>query len=158
MAGGSTPVSSSLSEVMSTARTPWFADGCSTSGLVAAPLDPSSSNQAGKPCAPPPSEIGSLVSILSASTTGGGGTTRVTSNLASAITMGIIAITPTVATAVLVTGRGDVTPVGKVAPPPTYFPHRSSQPTIGWVSTLLAQEVGRFLVPPAPWRCQISTG
>ena len=108
MAGGSTPVSSSPSKGMSATRTPWLVGGCSTSGLAMAPLDPSSSDQAGKPCAPQLGETGSPPSLLSSSTTVEGGTTRVTSDLASAVTMGTATIT---AAAVLTTGREDATPI-----------------------------------------------
>ena len=104
MTGGSTPVSFSPSKGKSTARIPWLASGCSTSGLAVAPLNPSSSNQEGEPCAPPSGEIGSLVSLLSSSATIGGGTARVTSEPTFAITMGIATIT---AIAVVLVGDHD---------------------------------------------------
>ena len=53
-------------------------------------------------------KTGSLAFLLSSSTTGGGGTARITSYLASAITMGIATIT---ATAMLTTGQEGATPI-----------------------------------------------
>ena len=108
MAGNSAPVSSLPSKGVSTTRTPWLAGGCSTSGLAVAPPEPSSSDQAGEPCAPPPGETGSLASLLSSSTTGKGGTARVTSDPASTVTTGIATIT---AVDVLTTGQEDATPI-----------------------------------------------
>jgi len=106
MASDSTLVSSSLEKGMSTTRTPRLAGGCTTFDLAMVPLDPSNSDQVGKPCALPPSKAGSLVFLISSSATIGGGTMRVISDLTSTITMGIA----TIAVAVLATGWEDTTP------------------------------------------------
>jgi len=73
-----------------------------------APLAPSSVDKVGEPCAPPLGEIGSPASLLSSFATGGGGITRVTSDLASTVTTGITAI---MVAAVLMIGREGATPI-----------------------------------------------
>ena len=58
MAGGSTLVVASPEQRISTFWTLCLIGGCSTSGLATSPPGPSSSDQEGKPCAPPPGEAG----------------------------------------------------------------------------------------------------
>ena len=76
-------------------------------------------------CIPPPGEAGSPVSLLSSTIAGAGGIARVTSDLASAIAMGIAAITAAAAAAMLVIDQEGATPKGKVALPLASFPLRS---------------------------------
>ena len=92
--------------------------------LAMVPPNPSSSDQAGEPCASPPGEAGSPVSLLSSSSTVGGGTTRVTFDPTFTVTTGIVAITATAAAVVLTTGQEDATPTkegratANLLPPP----------------------------------------
>ena len=64
-------------------------------------------------CIPLLGEVGSLVSLLSSTIASAGGIMRVTSNLASNVGTGIIAITSAAAAAILATGREGTTPRGE---------------------------------------------
>ena len=158
MASGSTLVSSSPEKGMSTARTPWLAGGCTTSSLATVPPDPSSSDQAGEPCAPPPGEPGSPVSPLSSSAAIGGGITRVTSDPTSAVTMEITTITAAAAATVLATGQEDTTPSneGHIAASLLPPPFAATRCRLGIHSSHMGG--GRLPVSLAPGYCQTSAG
>ena len=89
MAGGSTAVPTSLEQGISTIWTLWLTGGCSTFDLAMSPPNPSSYDQEGEPCVPPPGETGSPVSLLSSTIAIGGGIIRVTSDPTSIIATGI---------------------------------------------------------------------
>ena len=105
----------------------------------------------GEPCAPPPGETGSLVSLLSSSTTIGGGTARVLS----------YSITAAATTTVLMTGQENATPIkeGRIAanllPPPLV----ETRCRLGLHSSRMGG--GEIPSPTSPWplsnKCRLVT-